>query len=99
MTDGPRYSDCTNCGEPWGYSFGICEKCTPPEYFDLEEDLNEAILVGEANAVIKNTLIEKQILELQMLADHNHIACANEATKDITEQMELLCEKHRKNPW
>jgi len=31
--------DCKNCGHTLGVSFGICENCTPKEYFDLQKEI------------------------------------------------------------
>jgi predicted ATP-dependent serine protease len=39
--------DCSNCGHTLGVSFGICERCTPKEYFKLQNDITK--LKEEAN--------------------------------------------------
>ena len=34
--------DCTNCGDSFGISYGICTKCTPKSVFEAESRLNSA---------------------------------------------------------
>ena len=31
--------DCKNCGHTLGVAFGICERCTPKEYFELQNNI------------------------------------------------------------